>query len=75
MSGVTAPPWRSRLYLATNKVRDKSAESLQACTRQVRYTPIADVSLRRSEPPLRANMRNQFATFTISLPIFAPSNN
>ena len=28
MSGVTAPPWRSRLYLATSKVRDKSTESL-----------------------------------------------
>ena len=30
-----APPWRSRLYLATNKVRDKSTESF----RQVRHTP------------------------------------
>ena len=54
MSDVTAPPSRSRLYLATRKVRDKSTESFQACTRRVRYTPIADVSLRRSEPPLRA---------------------
>ena len=26
----------------------------KACTRHVRYTPIADVSPRRSEPPLRA---------------------
>ncbi len=39
MSGVTAPPWRSRLILATSKVRDKSTESFQACTRQVRYSP------------------------------------
>ena len=39
MSGVTVPPWRSRVYLATSKVRDKSIESFQACTRQVRFTP------------------------------------
>ena len=40
MSGVTAPPWRSRL--STSKVRDKSTESFQACTRQVRYNNVDD---------------------------------
>jgi hypothetical protein len=42
------------------EVRNKSIASFQECTRQVRYTPVADISLRRSEPPLRA-MRRHFA--------------
>jgi hypothetical protein len=54
MSGVTVPSWRSRVYLANGKVGNKSMASVQACFRHVRYTaPIADVSPRRSEPPLR----------------------
>jgi hypothetical protein len=61
MAGVTAPPWRSRFYLASSKVRNKSIASFQACTRHVRYTPIAAVSLRRSEPPLRAMALNRCA--------------
>jgi hypothetical protein len=40
------------------EVRNKSIAFFQAYTRQVRYTPVADVSLRRSEPPLRARMRH-----------------
>jgi hypothetical protein len=39
MSGVTAPPWRSRVYLASGKVGNKSIASFQACTRHVRFTP------------------------------------
>ena len=30
MSGVTAPPWRSRVYLASGKVGNKSIASFQA---------------------------------------------
>jgi hypothetical protein len=57
MSGVTAPPSRSRLYLATSKVRDKSIASFQASSGRSAIPPIADVSLRGSEPPLRAKKR------------------
>jgi hypothetical protein len=39
MSGVTVPPWRSRVYLTSRKIRNKSIASFRACTRQVRYTP------------------------------------
>jgi hypothetical protein len=42
MSGVTVPPWRSRDYLASGKVGNRS---------------IASFSLRRSEPPLRVESR------------------
>jgi len=37
--GVTAPPWRSRLYLASGKVGNKSIGSFQARIRHVRYNP------------------------------------
>ena len=30
MSGITEPPWRSRVYLATSKVRDQSTELFQS---------------------------------------------
>ena len=39
MSGVTVPPWRSPVYLASGKVENKSIASFQAGIRQVRYTP------------------------------------
>ena len=39
MSGVTVPPWRSRFYLASRKIRNKSIASFRACTRHVRYNP------------------------------------
>ena len=39
MSGVTEPPRRSRVYLASRKVGNKSIASFQAYTRQVRCTP------------------------------------
>jgi hypothetical protein len=39
MSDVTAPPWRSRLYLASGKVGNKSIGSFQARIRHVRYNP------------------------------------
>jgi hypothetical protein len=35
MSGVTVPPWRSRFYLASGRVGNKSIASFQACTRHV----------------------------------------
>ena len=35
MSGVTVPPWRLRVYLASGKVGNKSIASFQACTRHV----------------------------------------
>jgi IS30 family transposase len=35
MSGVTVPPWRSRVYLASGKVGNKSIASFQACTTHV----------------------------------------
>jgi len=39
MAGVTEPPWRSRFYLASRKVRNKSIASFQASTRHVRFAP------------------------------------
>jgi UvrD-like helicase C-terminal domain len=38
MSGITVPPWRSRVYFGEQEVRNKSIASFQACTRHVRYT-------------------------------------
>jgi ATP-dependent exoDNAse (exonuclease V) alpha subunit len=38
-SGVTVPPWRSRVYLASGKVGNKSIASFRACFRHVRFTP------------------------------------
>jgi hypothetical protein len=32
------PPWRSRVDLASSKVRNKSIASFQACTRHVRFS-------------------------------------
>ena len=55
MSGVTHATIAVAVLFGEQKVRNRSIASFQACTRQVRYTPpIAVVSLRRSEPPLRA---------------------
>jgi hypothetical protein len=36
MSGVTVPPWRSRVYLASEKVGNESIASFRACFRHVR---------------------------------------
>ena len=58
MSGVPLPLWRSQFYLASSKVRDKSIASFQASTRRSAIPPIADVSLRGSEPPLRTRKRH-----------------
>jgi len=63
MAGVTEPPWRSRFYLASRKVRNKSIASFQASKGMSALPPIADVSLWRSEPPLRANTGSQARRF------------
>ncbi len=54
MSGVAEPPWRSRFYSASRKIRNKSIASFQACTRHDPLYPQLLISPRRSEPPLLA---------------------
>jgi hypothetical protein len=55
MAGVTEPPWRSRFYLASRKCGTSQLRRFKHAPGMSASPQIADVSLRRSEPPLRAN--------------------
>ena len=52
--GVTEPPWRSRVYLASGKWGTSQLRRFEHASGMSAIPPIADVSPRRSEPPLRA---------------------
>ena len=54
MLGVTVPPWRSRFYLASRKCGTGQLHLFKHAPDRSAIPPVADVSLRRSEPPLRA---------------------
>jgi hypothetical protein len=54
MAGVTEPPWRSRFYLASRKCGTSQLHLFKHAPDISAMPPIADVSLRRSEPPLQA---------------------
>ena len=53
MAGVTEPPWRSRFYLASKKCGTSQLHLFKHAPDGSAMPPVADVSLRRSEPPLR----------------------
>ena len=59
MSGVAVPPWRSRVYLASGKLENKSIASFQACTRQVRFTPNCSRIAAAQQMTFRANRRHR----------------
>jgi hypothetical protein len=55
MSGVTVPPWWSRFIWRAGKYGTSQLHLFKHAPGRSAIPPIADVSLRRSEPPLRAN--------------------
>jgi hypothetical protein len=54
MAGVTMLPWRSRFYSASRKCGTSQLHLFKHAPDRSAIPPVADVSLRRSEPPLRA---------------------